>query len=401
MLECCSGGGLFRPAGVGDRRRGKTAAPIKTLSGRILLPTDGSYCFDPYQLLQVRRDATDREITAGYRRFALLYHPARRQSSLSTSAHELDNEDDDGFLFSAVAAAYETLMDDEARHALHQILADYHDDESRAGADDGTLSSFDRSEARDERGFSTKKNATNNDDPREGSSLPTATTNQKDIRSLLSLFPPRSTAATTTTATTTTAAASSMMILQAASSSSTTPADTHHYSHEVSERLFGGPLKLMHQARRFEGFTDPYVIFERVFGSSLLVRTTTRQQSGDGEPVKNKEEGQQPRETIRPPRQQQQPSMRAPRLPHHLEPYHQPRILDNNNGTAFRQLGNRRLTRTIQKRWGDHCTHIITVTSERLDETTTTTTTTRERRDDDTEGEGEDDPWLPSLFCCS
>jgi hypothetical protein len=398
MLECCSGDGLFRLAGVGERRKGKTAAPIKTLSGRILLPTDGSYCFDPYQLLQVRRDATDREITAGYRRFALLYHPVRRQSSLSTSAHELDNEDDDGFLFTAVAAAYETLMDDEARHALHQILADYHDDESRAGADDGTLSSFDRSEARDERGFSKKrKNATSNDDPREVSSLPIATSNQKDIRSLLSLFPPRSTAATTT-ATTTTAAAGSMMILQAASSSSTTPADTHHYSHEVSNLLFGGPLKLMHQARRFEGFTDPYVIFERVFGSSLLVRTTTTQQSGDGEPIKNKEE-EQPRETIGSPQPQQQQSVRAPRLPYHLEPYHQPRILNNNNGTACRQLGNRRLTRTIQKRWGDHHrTHIITVTSVRLDETTTTT---RERRDDDTEGEGEDDPWLPSLFCCS
>jgi curved DNA-binding protein CbpA len=157
MLECCSGGGLFRLVGVGESRRGKTVAPVKTLSGRILLPTDGSYCFDPYQLLQVRRDATDREITAGYRRFALLYHPVRRQSSLSTSAHELDHEDDHGFLFTAVAAAYETLMDDEARHALHQILADYHDDESRAGADDGTLSSFDRSEARDERGFSKKE----------------------------------------------------------------------------------------------------------------------------------------------------------------------------------------------------------------------------------------------------
>lgn len=394
MLECCSGGGLFRPAGVGDRRRGRTAAPVKTLSGRILLPTDGSYCFDPYQLLQVRRDATKREITAGYRRFALLYHPVRRQSSFSTSAHDLDNEDD-VFLFTAVAAAYETLMDDEARHALHQILADYHDDESRAGADDGTLSSFDRSEARDERGFSTKKNATNNDDPRDVSSLPTATTNQKDIRSLLSLFPPRSTAATTTATTT---AAGSMMILQSASSSSTTPADTHHYTHEVSELLFGGPLKLMHQARRFEGFTDPYVIFERVFGSSLLLRTTTRQQSGDSEPVNNEEEQQ--RETIGPQQpQQQQSSMRAPRLPHHLEPYHQPRILDNNNGTACRQLGNRRLTRTIHKRWGDHRSHIITVTSVRLDETTTTTT--MERRDDDTEGEGEDDPWLPALFCCS
>jgi hypothetical protein len=190
-----------------------------------------------------------------------------------------------------------------------------------------------------------------------------------------------------------------MMILQSASSSSTTPADTHHYSHEVSELLFGGPLKLMHQARRFEGFTDPYVIFERVFGSSLLLRTTTRQQSGgDGEPIKNKEGEHQQRETIGPPQPQQQPSMRAPRLPHHLEPYHQPRILDNNNGTACRQLGNRRLTRTIQKRGGDHYrTHIITVTSVRLDETTTT----RERRDDETEREGEDDPWLPSLFCCS
>jgi curved DNA-binding protein CbpA len=413
MLDCCNGGVFLFPAGRRTSRKRK--AVKKTPSGRILVPTDGSYCFDPYQLLQVRRDATDREITAGYRRFALLYHPVRRQSSTG---------DDAGFLFTAVSAAYETLTDDEARHALHQILADYYE-ESRT-ADSTTISDDHRCEARDERETTSNrsrrptatsssslfvlqrqqqaKNATTKHDDSIEVTIPTATTNRNGIHSLL-LFPTTTTAAAAAAA----SSSSSLLILQSASSSSTTPADTHHYSHEVSERLFGGPLKLMHQARRFEGFTDPYVIFARVFGSSLYssslsgMRYYQQPDDGGGGPSAPAAEDEPPPAPVT---ILGQPRRHAPCLPHHLEPHqHQQQRIVDNNGTACRQLGNRHLTRTM-RRCGDRI-HIAVTSVVLVDETTTTTTARilAERRDDDENGaaddvDDDDERWFP-MFCCS
>jgi DnaJ domain len=43
-----------------------------------------------------------------------------------------------------------------------------------------------------------------------------------------------------------------------------------HHSTNDTERWFGGPLKLMYRARRFQPFTDPFVLFDRVFHSRLL-----------------------------------------------------------------------------------------------------------------------------------
>jgi curved DNA-binding protein CbpA len=39
----------------------------------------------------------------------------------------------------------------------------------------------------------------------------------------------------------------------------------------ATERWFGGPLKLMYRARKFQPFTDPLVLFERTFRSGLIV----------------------------------------------------------------------------------------------------------------------------------
>lgn len=136
---------------------------------------------DPFQLLQVRRDATDQEILQRYQRLAVLYHPAR-------------NPNHDAW-FTAVAAAYETLIDETSRNHMCRLLSE-----------DRTL-------------------------------------------------------------------------LSSNSSTSTTLDDTQHYSREVTEYLFGGPLQLMYRARRFEAFTDPYVLFEQVFGSSL--GTAHQQQTGE------------------------------------------------------------------------------------------------------------------------
>lgn len=64
-------------------------------------------------------------------------------------------------------------------------------------------------------------------------------------------------------------------LLKASTSTETTGDDVHHYSEAATERLFGGPLQLMFRARRWQPFTDPYAIFQRVFKSSLLGNSNT------------------------------------------------------------------------------------------------------------------------------
>jgi curved DNA-binding protein CbpA len=44
----------------------------------------------------------------------------------------------------------------------------------------------------------------------------------------------------------------------------------NHNNTSDTERWFGGPLKLMYRARRFQPFTDPLILFERIFHSGLL-----------------------------------------------------------------------------------------------------------------------------------
>ena len=45
-----------------------------------------------------------------------------------------------------------------------------------------------------------------------------------------------------------------------------------HYTESTTRRLFGGPLTLLFKARNFEPFTDPYIVFERVFGGPIFPR---------------------------------------------------------------------------------------------------------------------------------
>ena len=46
--------------------------------------------------------------------------------------------------------------------------------------------------------------------------------------------------------------------------------DHIHYTKEETDRLFGGPLALLYRARSFRAFSDPFVVFERIFGSAAF-----------------------------------------------------------------------------------------------------------------------------------
>lgn len=72
-------------------------------------------------------------------------------------------------------------------------------------------------------------------------------------------------------------------LVQSSSTTSTTPEDIQHYSTATTERLFGGPLQLMYRARRWEPFTDPLIVFQKVFGSSFISSSSTTQSTRNNE----------------------------------------------------------------------------------------------------------------------
>lgn len=51
-----------------------------------------------------------------------------------------------------------------------------------------------------------------------------------------------------------------------------------HFSEVVVNRLFGGPLAPLHRARNFAAFTDPYVIFEKVFGGPIFPKSSQKEE---------------------------------------------------------------------------------------------------------------------------
>jgi curved DNA-binding protein CbpA len=78
---------------------------------------------DPYQVLQVRRDATRSEIRQAYRKLALWHHPGRASSGRTTSRSRREGARR-ARLFEMGAAAYETLMDAATRSRCDGLLRD-------------------------------------------------------------------------------------------------------------------------------------------------------------------------------------------------------------------------------------------------------------------------------------
>jgi len=73
---------------------------------------------DPYQVLQVRKDATNSEIRYAYRRLSLWHHPGRKlKSSLKERSRRRQ-------VFEVLAACYQTLVDKEARSRCDTLLKD-------------------------------------------------------------------------------------------------------------------------------------------------------------------------------------------------------------------------------------------------------------------------------------
>lgn len=83
---------------------------------------------NPYQILQVRRDATPSEIRHAYRRLALWHHPGRCVGETATAEERSRRL----HVFEVLAASYETLLDNEARLRCDKLLREQYAEMSRS-----------------------------------------------------------------------------------------------------------------------------------------------------------------------------------------------------------------------------------------------------------------------------
>jgi len=83
---------------------------------------------NPYQVLQVRRDATPQEIRQAYRRLALWHHPGRCCGGTTTP----DERNRRLHVFEILAASYETLLDKECRSRCDTLLSEKTAEQARS-----------------------------------------------------------------------------------------------------------------------------------------------------------------------------------------------------------------------------------------------------------------------------
>ena len=167
---------------------------------------------NPYHILHIRHDATLSEIRKSYQRLALFHHPGRKSESLSPE--ELHRR---ALVFEILAHCYETLAFYQERFdaLLYRLKPPIKGQIYVGGKRMMETSGWCNIDQRDH-------------------------------------------------------------VPALASSSSSDEEESEHYTHEDTNRMFAGPLELLFKARGFEPFSDPYDVFESVFGHDVFPRPTER-----------------------------------------------------------------------------------------------------------------------------
>jgi hypothetical protein len=272
---------------------------------------------DPYQVLQIRRDATPSEIRHAYKRLALWHHPDRHVMDISVDEVERRRQ-----VFEVLAACYETLMDKEAKVKLDAWLSEsdapaskwskpVDDKDNRTAGPSNAYASTTSliSAIHDSAASSSLPLYANKLDPNplddvasvqsQPLSLAASTTSRlsrtnswssigsvryrlqrnkkrkshsptkspKQVSSFWGL-PDEESADEADAATEEHRQSNSLLPAVLASNSTHTTAEAEkHYTEHETNRLFGGPLGLLYRARRWKPFTDPFDIFSQVFQS--------------------------------------------------------------------------------------------------------------------------------------
>lgn len=265
---------------------------------------------NPYQVLQIRRDATGMEIRQSYKRLALWNHPGRKQAVDITQRERRRRYQ----FFNLLAACYETLMSADSRRRYDNLCRELEQAKLQAGVRGamfvggkpftGSAISSDFVGGGDI-GHEASLLRKNTSRTRENESVPPLSrsssgastaaedSGDSDIDEKNSCCAPASVSVSTTSkragnsrsvtaATVTTNRSSALDRPSLADSSTSSEEDEEaetHFTESTTRRLFGGPLSHLFKARNFEPFSNPYDVFEKVFGSQPFQRIT-RQEIG-------------------------------------------------------------------------------------------------------------------------
>jgi len=277
---------------------------------------------NPYEILQIRRDATATEIRQSYKRLALWYHPGRKQAQDVTPQERKRRYQ----FFNLLAACYETLINMDSRRRYDSICRNLEQAKLQAGVRGamfvggkpllGNPTSMSYDVPHKVVSFGGSSIATSNYPFRDrgqngdrdhipslsrassGSSASVEDADRTEYDEVQSscCAMSQSTATSARSHTRRTAGGNSRIVAAAtitsnrslaaraslADSSSAEEEEDEpeaHFTESTTQRLFGGPLSHLFKARNFEPFSDPFDVFERVFGSQPF-RRISRQEIG-------------------------------------------------------------------------------------------------------------------------
>jgi len=277
---------------------------------------------NPYHVLELRRDATPAEIIGSYRKLALIYHPGRKISCPLERKKRIQ-------FFEVLAACYETLMHSEFRRKCDLLLKDVEKKQHSKSNHQRTRSIY-------ETKMNSPESIRKKSQPQQlldkpytvdirdtnlivkgGSSIPGLIPSTSSSSSLsgekcshsvensgesVDTLPtqnctyisgiitcvagqgvPNGKSSTNNSFTISRHGIKGFKSLVDSSSLSVSHSQASteeeaeiHFSEATVNRLFGGPLASLHRARNFQAFSDPYVVFDKVFGNKrpLFPRVT-------------------------------------------------------------------------------------------------------------------------------
>jgi DnaJ domain len=253
-----------------DAQRSMSSTTIHASTVPSLQEFRNDEVLNPYSVLRIRKDSTKTEIRQAYRRHALLHHPGRKGTGSELGKIEQERRER---VFTILAACCETLLERESRARLDTILKGPLNKGSKTAAPTNATIEKRRHASTGipfldlSKTYSVSESDTTDDGdeadntracnwwPWSASSdtqqVPPTSHNHNDGRQR-------------------------RQQLQTKSSSSTDTPDNIHYTKTETDRLFGGPLSLMYQARMFRPFSDPTKIFDQVFGHNIFPSTNNK-----------------------------------------------------------------------------------------------------------------------------
>jgi len=268
-------------------------------------PKQEEVLIDPYEVLNLQRDATHQQIVESYRRLAILNHPNRychTKKLLDTMNH--DREVLNKWHFTVLAASFETLSEQQYRHRYDDITKKKQQNKKKIKTHSG-------------KDYKVILNLHKSIIPKTSSS---------SLSSVLSAFSERESSEThvpNSIFTATTCSRSSSFYDQSSQGffqctqldydsedeedlslcdkdcdSDTSSKDNDKGIEAINEfnskstretkMLFVGPLLMLYRARNHEPFTDPFLVFQSEFGSDIFQSCTTNVEQADFRPNKNR-----------------------------------------------------------------------------------------------------------------